>query len=79
MDEARTVLPGVLHLQNHGTEAVQKYIDSICDRMDDENSPEHHIAVTFGADSFLWPSHSIDVATESGQHCRLQLAGNRVH
>ena len=41
MDEARTVLPGVLHLQNHGSEAVQKYIDSICDRMDAENTPDH--------------------------------------
>ncbi|MCA9137485.1 MAG: serine/threonine-protein phosphatase [Planctomycetales bacterium] len=50
LDEARTVLPAVLHLQNHGSDAVQRYIDSICERMDDANSPDHHIVVTFGTD-----------------------------
>jgi sigma-B regulation protein RsbU (phosphoserine phosphatase) len=58
MDEARTVLPGVLHLQNHGMAAVQKYIDSICDRMDDKHSPEHHIAVKFGTDRLLQTTSS---------------------
>lgn len=53
VDEARTVLPGVLHLKNHGKEAVQSYIDSICARMDAKNSPEHHIAVKLGADLLL--------------------------
>ena len=53
LDEAITVLPGVLHLKSHGSDAVQKYIDSICARMDDKNSPEHHIAIRIGGNLYL--------------------------
>lgn len=53
LDEARTVLPGVMHLKDHGTNAVQKYIDSICARMDAKSSPEHHIMVMVDGVHFL--------------------------
>ncbi len=64
LDEARTVLPGVVHLKNHGTEAVEKYIDSICARMDDVNSPEHHIAIRLGGNLYLQASTSHLVSSE---------------
>jgi phosphoserine phosphatase RsbU/P len=62
MNEARTVLPAVLHLRSHGNKAIQNYIDSICVRMDAENSPEQHIAVKLGGDSYLQTSSSKSVS-----------------
>ncbi len=64
MDEARTVLPAVMHLENHGSEAVQKYIDSMCARMDDKSSPEHHIAIQFGDDRILQTHSSHPITDE---------------
>lgn len=44
-EEAKTVLPGIVHTREHGPEAVQSFIDSVCSRMDKTHSPNHHIAV----------------------------------
>ncbi len=82
LDEAKTVLPGVLHLKSHGSEAVQNYIDSICARMDDKNSPEHHIAIRIGGNLYLQANTEHLVSKErlaaifaatNGQTTRLRL------
>ena len=45
-DEAIAVYEAVQHLaRGHGLEAVQRYIDTVCGRMQDAHSPEHQIAV----------------------------------
>ncbi len=49
-EEAKTLLPSVLHLQSHGRENVQAYIDDVCGRMEDADSPRHHIAVEMDGD-----------------------------
>lgn len=47
-EEAKTILPAVLHLRREGTEPVQEYLDAVCGRMRDAQSPGHHIAVRLG-------------------------------
>lgn len=44
-EEAKTLLPGVIHLVPHGQAALQNYVDDVCARMEDVDSPGHHIAV----------------------------------
>ena len=44
-EEAKTILPGVLHLRHHGLNAIQDYINDVCNRMEDKLSPFHHIGV----------------------------------
>ncbi len=44
-EEAKTMLPAVLQMRRHGNNQVQRYIDSVCGRMQDSESPGHHIAV----------------------------------
>lgn len=44
-EEAKTLLPSVLHLKSHGLDTVQTYVDDVCGRMEDSDSPSHHIAV----------------------------------
>ena len=44
-EEAKTLLPSVLHLEPHGLETVQAYVDDVCGRMDETDSPRHHIVV----------------------------------
>lgn len=44
-EEAKTLLPGILHLQPHGLQAIQTYVDDVCGRMENAESPNHHIAV----------------------------------
>jgi sigma-B regulation protein RsbU (phosphoserine phosphatase) len=55
-EEAKTLLPGVVHLQPHGRETVQAYVDDVCGRMDDADSPRHHIVVEM--DSELVQAHA---------------------
>ncbi len=42
---AKTLLPGILHLNSHGRSTVQNYVDEVCGAIENENSPHHHIAV----------------------------------
>ena len=44
-EEAKTLLPGIIHLCEHSPDAIQTYIDDVCGRMEDRDSPSHHIAV----------------------------------
>ncbi len=44
-EEAKTILPAVLEIRHHGDHHVQRYIDTVCARMRDADSPGHHIAV----------------------------------
>ncbi|HCS51018.1 SpoIIE family protein phosphatase [Rubinisphaera sp.] len=44
-EEAKTILPGIVHTREHGRVAVQNYIDDVCSRMDEQDSPSHHIAI----------------------------------
>ncbi len=47
-EEAKTLLPAVEQLHVYGTETVQAFVDRVCGRMREEQSPGHHIAVQFG-------------------------------
>lgn len=42
-DEAKTLLPAILHLRPQGTRAIQGYVDTVCGQMQDASSPGHHI------------------------------------
>jgi serine phosphatase RsbU (regulator of sigma subunit) len=42
-DEAKTLLPALLHLRPQGTRAIQEYVDTVCGQMQDASSPGHHI------------------------------------
>lgn len=44
-EETKTLLPAVSRLRPYGRQAVQRYIDDVCGRMQDSASPGHHIAV----------------------------------
>jgi phosphoserine phosphatase RsbU/P len=44
-EEAKTLLPGVQQARHHGIDSVQQYVDAVCERMRDVDSPGHHIAV----------------------------------
>mgnify|MGYP002621911084 FL=1 len=44
-EEAKTLLPGVQQARHHGIDSVQQYVDAVCARMRDVDSPGHHIAV----------------------------------
>ncbi len=46
-EEAKTMLPAVLQMRHHGNDQVQGYIDTVCARMRDDQSPGHHIVVVF--------------------------------
>lgn len=44
-EEAKALLPGILRLKPHGLDMIQEYVDDVCGRMEDAESPHHHIAV----------------------------------
>lgn len=44
-EEAKTLLPAVVQLQSRGVDVVQRYVDSVCARMQSTQSPGHHIVV----------------------------------
>ena len=56
-EEAKTILPAVLQVQHHGVEDVQAYIDTVCARMRDDDSPGHHIAVALPGQVLQAESH----------------------
>lgn len=55
-EEAKTLLPSVLHLRTHGLATVQTYVNDVCGRMEESDSPSHHIAVQ--VDGELIQAHS---------------------
>lgn len=59
-EEAKTVLPAVLQVRHHGAVGVQDYIDTVCKRMNDAQSPGHHIAVELGDETFQASAHDRD-------------------
>lgn len=56
-EEAKTVLPAVLQVRHHGGSSVQQYIDTVCGRMQDADSPGHHIAVELDGETFQAVAH----------------------
>lgn len=56
-EEAKTILPAVLQVQHHGVENVQSYIDTVCARMRDDDSPGHHIAIALPEQVLQAESH----------------------
>jgi len=56
-EEAKTVLPAVLQVRHHGASSVQRYIDAVCGRMQDAESPGHHIAVELDGHTFQAAAH----------------------
>ena len=56
-EEAKTLLPAVLILQYDERESVQQYIDAVCGRMKETDSPGHHIAVELEHDIFQAAAH----------------------
>ena len=46
-EEAKTILPAVAALRPEGLDDVQEYVDTVCSRMRERDSPGHHIAVVF--------------------------------
>lgn len=44
-EEAKTMLPAIEQMQHHGKARIQDYIDTVCERMQDADSPGHHIVV----------------------------------
>jgi len=47
-EEAVALHAAVRGVQHHGLEAIQQYVDGVCERMETTHSPGHHIVVQFG-------------------------------
>jgi serine phosphatase RsbU (regulator of sigma subunit) len=56
-EEAKTMLPAVLQVRHHGAGSVQRYIDTVCGRMQDAESPGHHIAAELDGETFQAAAH----------------------
>lgn len=56
-DEAKTLLPAVSQLKQHGRDDVQNYIDTVCGQMLEEHSPGHHIVVEFDGQTLQASAH----------------------
>ncbi len=59
-EEAKTILPAVLQMQHHSAGHVQSYINTVCAKMQDDDSPEHHIAVVMPERVLQAESHHRD-------------------
>ncbi|WP_231933225.1 PP2C family protein-serine/threonine phosphatase [Botrimarina mediterranea] len=59
-EEAKTLFPAVIRLSGRGPESVQDFIDEVCVRMQDAESPGHHIAVEKEGDTFQASAHHRD-------------------
>ncbi|QDV49293.1 SpoIIE family protein phosphatase [Gimesia fumaroli] len=46
-EEAATLLPSLLQMQDQGKEAVQQYLETVCSQMQEIHAPVHHIVVRF--------------------------------
>ncbi len=47
-EEAVALHAAVRGIQHHGLDAIQQYVDGVCERMETAHSPGHHIVVKFG-------------------------------
>lgn len=56
-EEAKLMLPAVLQIQHHGDEVVQSYIDSVCARIENDESPGHHIVVVLQGEVLQASAH----------------------
>ena len=56
-EEAKTILPAIDAIRDRGSAAIQAYIDSVCIRMKDRDSPGHHIAAVVGDITFQARAH----------------------
>lgn len=56
-EEAKTLTPAISLMQPHGRESIQQYVDAVCGRMRDSQSPGHHIVVECGADVIQSSAH----------------------
>jgi sigma-B regulation protein RsbU (phosphoserine phosphatase) len=56
-EEAKAIVLAVLQVRHHGAKSVQEYIDVVCGRMRDAESPEHHIAVEMGDETYQATAH----------------------
>lgn len=56
-EEAKTILPAVLRLSRQGPAAVQEFLNAVCGRMRDAQSPQHHIAVRLGDTTIQATAH----------------------
>lgn len=85
-EEAKTIYESVVTIEDHGSDAIQKLIDSVCARMNTEDSPGHHIALRWQGRYLQARSHGraspqmIDamVAAASGDRVTLPMASAMV-
>ena len=56
-EEAKTLLPAAVRLSRDGKQAVQEYVDAVCHRMRDTQSPGHHIAVRIDQSTLQATAH----------------------
>ena len=57
-EEAQTLLPAVVRLRHHGREAVQDYLDVVCESMRAHDSPAHQIAIDLGSETLQAHVHA---------------------
>lgn len=57
-EEASIVLVGAKHLQRHGEQALQRFVDRACASMEEAHSPGHHIVVKVANSSLQATSHA---------------------
>jgi serine phosphatase RsbU (regulator of sigma subunit) len=57
-EETKTLLPAVMRISPYGQQAVQRYIDDVCGRMQEASSPGHHIALRIGDTVFQAVAHN---------------------
>lgn len=60
--QAKTLLPSILQLAHHGRDEIQEYIDSVCGRIEDAQSPRHHIVVEWSGEVLQATAHHRDTA-----------------
>lgn len=56
-EEAKTLLPAILQMREYNESNIQGYVDAVCKRMRDSQSPGHHIAVKFGGRTLQASAH----------------------
>ena len=56
-EEAKTLLPAVVRLKPLGPSRVQEFIDEVCSRMQDTDSPAHHIVIELGTEIYQALAH----------------------
>ena len=56
-EEAKSIFPAVVRIQQDGARQVQEFIDDVCARMQDVESPGHHIAVELAGRTIQAEAH----------------------